>query len=359
MLSIAVAADPTGKVGPFLCAANAESNNVSIYQVNFDGTLTPKGTIAAGTAPSALAVDPGGAFVYVANFGSNDVSAFAIAADGSLTSRGRIASGSGPLSVAVAPDPTGRFGRFLYVATVGSKVDAAPSTISMYGIDRSIGVLTALAPPVNAGQAPRAVSVHPSGRYVYVANGGYHWGSYTGTTVEAYAVNPNSGALTALPVGVTVDARYPLSSITAPTSIVFDPSGRFAILASGHGGSAFKVDATSGALAITGWLTNTGLNVTAAAVDPFGRFAYAASASNRFQSSNNTDLISESIIGADGIFTPAASLSGLAGSSPTSIAIDPSGKFAYVANSGSKNISVYSINATNGTLTLIATTPAY
>jgi len=230
----------------------------------------------------------------------------------------------------------------------------------MYGIEGSTGALTPLAPPLDAGRAPRSVSAHPSGRYVYVAHGGYHWGSYTGTTVEGYAVDPNSGVLTALPVGVRVDAQgYPLSIIVAPTSIVFDPSGRFAILASGHGGSAYTVDAASGALALTGFLTNTGMNVTAAALDPFGRFAYAASASNRFQSSNNTDLISESIIGADGIFTAAASPSGLAGSSPTSIAIDPSGKFAYVANSGSKNISVYTIDGTTGTLTRIGTTPAY
>jgi 6-phosphogluconolactonase len=40
--------------------------------------------------------------------------------------------------------------------------------------------------------------------------------------------------------------------------------------------------------------------------------------------------------------------------SPTSIAIHPSGKFAYVTNSGSNNVSMYSIGST-GTLTLIAT----
>ncbi len=43
-----------------------------------------------------------------------------------------------------------------------------------------------------------------------------------------------------------------------------------------------------------------------------------------------------------------------AGLSPTSIALHPSGKFAYVTNSASNDVSMYSIGST-GTLTLIAT----
>ena len=41
--------------------------------------------------------------------------------------------------------------------------------------------------------------------------------------------------------------------------------------------------------------------------------------------------------------------------SPRSIAIDPSGKFAYVANYNSHSISMYTIDAVTGTLTLIGT----
>lgn len=41
--------------------------------------------------------------------------------------------------------------------------------------------------------------------------------------------------------------------------------------------------------------------------------------------------------------------------SPRSIAIAPSGKFAYVANYDSHSISMYTIDAVTGTLTLIGT----
>jgi 6-phosphogluconolactonase len=44
-----------------------------------------------------------------------------------------------------------------------------------------------------------------------------------------------------------------------------------------------------------------------------------------------------------------------AGQSPTSIAIHPSGNFAYVTNSMSNDISIYSIDPATGALTLIAT----
>ena len=40
---------------------------------------------------------------------------------------------------------------------------------------------------------------------------------------------------------------------------------------------------------------------------------------------------------------------------PTSIAVDPSGKFAYVTNSGSNDVSMYSIDPATGELTLIGT----
>jgi len=47
-----------------------------------------------------------------------------------------------------------------------------------------------------------------------------------------------------------------------------------------------------------------------------------------------------------------------AGTGPRSAAVDPSGKFAYVANGGSHNISVYTIEAGTGALTSTGTVAA-
>jgi 6-phosphogluconolactonase len=45
-----------------------------------------------------------------------------------------------------------------------------------------------------------------------------------------------------------------------------------------------------------------------------------------------------------------------AGTGPSSVAVDPAGKFAYVMNSGSNSVSMYSIDSATGALTLIGST---
>jgi 6-phosphogluconolactonase (cycloisomerase 2 family) len=64
---------------------------------------------------------------------------------------------------------------------------------------------------------------------------------------------------------------------------------------------------------------------------------------------------------ATGFLTPGTvSTSGLpiaAGARPVSIAVDPAGKFAYVANFASNDVSTYSINATTGALTSVGFAP--
>jgi DNA-binding beta-propeller fold protein YncE len=56
---------------------------------------------------------------------------------------------------------------------------------------------------------------------------------------------------------------------------------------------------------------------------------------------------------ATGALTPIGTIP--TGLNPTSIAVHPSGKFAYVANSASNDLSIYSIDAVTGDLTLIGT----
>jgi DNA-binding beta-propeller fold protein YncE len=55
-----------------------------------------------------------------------------------------------------------------------------------------------------------------------------------------------------------------------------------------------------------------------------------------------------------GVLMPIGSIA--AGTSPTSIAVHPSGKFAYVTNSMSNDVSIYSIDGATGALALIGTT---
>jgi len=85
------------------------------------------------------------------------------------------------------------------------------------------------------------------------------------------------------------------------------------------------------------------------AVDPSGKFAYVANL-------NSNDVSMYTIDVTTGALTSIGTIA--AGSNPSSVAVDPSGRFAYVANGGSNSVSMYTIDATTGTLTSIGTIAA-
>jgi DNA-binding beta-propeller fold protein YncE len=85
------------------------------------------------------------------------------------------------------------------------------------------------------------------------------------------------------------------------------------------------------------------------AVDPSGKFAYVVN------EADNT--ISAYGIGPSGALTPISGSPFATGAAPQSVAVDPSGKFAYVANADSFNVSGYTINPATGALTPIVGSP--
>jgi len=89
-----------------------------------------------------------------------------------------------------------------------------------------------------------------------------------------------------------------------------------------------------------------GTNPLSVVVDPSGKFAYVANF-------NSNDVSMYTINATTGALTSVGTIA--AGMSPTSIAVHPSGKFAYVTNSASNDVSMYSIDAATGALTLIGT----
>src|SRR6266403_59983 len=238
-VSVAVAADPSGKFGKFLYAANENSNDVSMYTIHATtGALTSTGTIAAGTSPSSVAVDPSGKFAYVANSFSNNVSMYTIdPTTGVLTSIGAIGAGDYPFSVAVDPS-----GKFAYVANSNS------FSVSMYTIDATTGALTSPGRIDGANGGTTSVAVHPSGKFAYMTNADISPGVFAGgssNTISIYTIDATTGALTStgtIPAG------------TLPKSVTVDPSGKFAYVANNFSNSIsmYTINATTGALTLIG-----------------------------------------------------------------------------------------------------------
>ncbi len=279
-------------------------------------------------------------FTYVANAGSNDVSMYTINAT------------TGALT-AIAPGTiaAGRFpqavavdpsGRFAYVATL--EFDA----VSMYTINATTGALTSIGTTVTAGGSAQSVAVDPSGRFAYVASADNDFGF--SSVVSMFTINATTGVLTsigAIDAGIT------------PASVAVDPSGRFAYAASnafsvGETGNVFMyiINATTGALTSIGTIA-AGIDPASVAVDPSGRFAYAANA-ELFGGTGNVSMYTIDVT--TGALTSVGTIA--AGSNPLSVAVDASGKFAYVANLNSNNVSMYTIDATTGAWTSIGTIAA-
>jgi len=114
---------------------------------------------------------------------------------------------------------------------------------------------------------------------------------------------------------------------------------------------AFREDPNSGALIqLVGSPITAGQAVQSLALHPSSKFLYAANSG-----ASPTGTISLFIISNGGALTehtPRVS----AGTAPTLLAMDPSGNYLYVANSGSFDISVFSIDPTHGTLTPVQQT---
>lgn len=162
---------------------NAGSSNVAVKSLNLvDGSTTDVAQAAAGTTPRMVKTHPNQAFAYVSNQTSGDISAYSIAANGTLTP----VAGSpfaGPAgAVAVTVDPTGRF---LYAAGTGNQIRS-------YSIDATGGLTN----PVNLPMTSVPTVVAPvftrtvNGLFLNVAgtNGGV-------ATVETFTVNEQTGAL--------------------------------------------------------------------------------------------------------------------------------------------------------------------
>jgi 6-phosphogluconolactonase (cycloisomerase 2 family) len=187
-LAITVGGEPG-----LLYVANSQSNNVSGYSLDAStGVLTPlpgspypagQGPASIVLAPAALANFLGARLVMVANKLSNNVSVFSVAGDGSLSPvpGSPFPVGGSPSSVGIATNfiPL----NFAYVTIPSS------NEIAGFSIDGTSGTLTPLAgSPFPVGVEPLSAVV-ASGWYLFAANNGSN-------DLSVYSIDQSSGALT-------------------------------------------------------------------------------------------------------------------------------------------------------------------
>lgn len=329
--------------------------NVSVFGIMSTGALEARGAVASGDGvtapgPTSVAVNPAGTFVYVANNGikstttNGSVSAYRVnTSTGALTPISGSPFPAGLHSNAVTVDPTGRF---VYVTNSGDGL--TNGTLSAYTVNPGTGALTAAGNPVATGLNPSTVTVGASGRFVYVGNTG-------SASVSAYNINATTGVLTELAGSPYATGEAPLS---APVSISIDPSGRFGYVANNNSAniSAFTIDA-NGVLTTLGAASGAGVYPLAVTVDAAGKFAYVTNAGPADDPNAPSKTFSHSELSvyeiASGALSAAPKGVLATGALPTSVNIDPSGRFVYVTSlaNGNGNVLAYNINPANGLLT--------
>jgi 6-phosphogluconolactonase (cycloisomerase 2 family)/uncharacterized protein YjdB len=355
------------------------------------GTATIQAT-QDGVTGSATVTVTTPEFAYVTDDTNNTVSAFEVnSSTGVLTAiAGSPFLNPGRASVAVTADPSGRF---LYTTNDSS------DNVTAYNIVQSganSGALNLIGPVVTGGSGPFGIAVEPSGHFAYVGNEGSN-------TVSGFAIDASTGALTPIsgspfstspamtPFGVAVHPNdhfiyvayfvssqvrlYTFNPMTGaldlpgtpspppapslPVSVTLDPMGRFAYTANlgGASVSVYTVDPGTGALTfvqnIPVGVGPLGGSPGLVAVDPSGRFAYVAGGGG---------VAGYSINQTTGALTPVAGSPFSAGSNPLWVTVNPNGRFVYVANHGvvgvtPGGVSAYTIDLATGALTPVTGSP--
>ncbi len=114
--------------------------------------------------------------------------------------------------------------------------------------------------------------------------------------------------------------------------------------------AVYTINASSGALTLVpGTPVTTGKDPFSVIVDPSGRFAYVANVSD------NT-VSAYTINSSTGALSTVGGSPFKAGVNPISVTVDPSGRFAYVANEGG-NVSAFTIDSSTGALSAVAGSP--
>jgi 6-phosphogluconolactonase len=148
--SVAFAPEGVAIVSETGPAGATNGSAISSYKVNANGTVTAithsLATFAAGNCWDAIT--PDGRWVFVSNSGSDNISGFNIGKDGSLTPiagtvLGNNPSGSHNVDIAVSAD-----GRFVYT------INSQSGNIGVFAINQQDGTLTSLG---QAGELPKSV----------------------------------------------------------------------------------------------------------------------------------------------------------------------------------------------------------
>lgn len=237
------------KTGKDVLVANYDGGTAAVLPILEPGRLHAASSWVAqhGHGPNAerqekahahsINVDPANRFAFVCDLGCDKIFVYRFdPTAGTLKAHGfaTLPPGSGPRHFAFHPS-----GRFAYSANELS------STVTTFWYDADNGTLSpvqtlsTLPPSFKETNTVAEVVVHPSGKYVYVANRGHD-------SIAIFTVDAASGRLTA--------AGHESTEGKTPRNFNIDPTGTFLLAANQDSDSVvvFRLDPATGKLRATG-----------------------------------------------------------------------------------------------------------
>jgi len=197
--------DPSGKLA-LVCDLGLDQ--IKLYKLDVDsGKLEPASppfiSTPPGGGPRHLDFHPNNKFLYVNDEMGMSVTAFEYDGDGKAKEIQRISTLTRPPTDAdttsqIEVHPTGKF---LYVANRGE------NDITSFSIDQSTGKLTVIGQTPTEGKVPRHFAIDPSGKWLLVANQG-------GDSVVVLKIDEKTGALSSS--GNAVELKQPMCVLFYP-----------------------------------------------------------------------------------------------------------------------------------------------
>jgi 6-phosphogluconolactonase len=300
--------------------------------------------------PIDLTFNAAGSLAYVTHSGSNAVVLFAVdPASGDLVLQQEIRTRYEPFDLALLEGTAvAPYSRFAYV------LDVQQAQLRVFKVDAEQGGLT-LQTRVDTLGTPTALAVDPQGRFVYLASTGERAAEHADAKKPArgrlaiYRVAPKTGKLQ------LVREAYQLG--LTPESLAMDVSGQFlyAIDSSVEGLLSFEVNPETGLLFKTpGATPHTGKGPSAIALDPAGRFSFVANAQD-----NSVSVFTHRRMGTAAKY-PIELIKDskvAVGDNPRALAVDPNGKYLLVANQGDNSLSLFKVHFHKGLLERVEGAP--
>lgn len=266
---------------------------------------------------------------------------------------GMRALGSAPASAATqaTPDTSPAAGPTPQFAFAGSYTRGAPGGggalepvgIAIFAVDPVTGALTpsGAAPSDN----PSWLALHPTRPFLYAVNETEDYEGEPSGSVEAFAIDPETGALTLL--------NEQSSQGRHPAHLAIDPSGAFAVVANYSGPFVVLPIAEDGTLAPASDIVQnegTGPNEArqemshphAVVFDPAGRYLATADL--------GIDTVRIYRVTPEGQLAPVSEATVAPGAGPRHLAFSPDGRFLYVANELNATVTGFAYDPATGTL---------